>query len=378
MEMLLFFLLPVVSAIILLFLYKKEVTIVEAIGIVIPSFIIIGIAYAISYHSNTTSVEYLGDYAVKATHYDSWDEWVTKTCTRTVPCGRNSNGSTIYRTETYDCSHMEYHSDIWELTMASGEKHFVDESTFKKIVKKWNVKEVFLDMNRDFYTKDGDAQYYVWDNNIKTIADFTYENTYTNKIKASKSIFAFEDISKEIADSLNLFEYPKVVDYIQNPINGYKNATPADIQSLRAINGLYGQKYQVRVFLNVFYNKKIDISKKQQSYWVGGNKNELVINVGLDSISNKILWVDAFSWMDNPKLEIETEQLIYHQGKLNINELSNFLLQEIPKSWKRKEFKDFDYLSIELTKTQFYIIFFVLLTYIVISSIYFIKNDLKN
>ena len=95
-------------------------------------------------------------------------------------------------------------------------------------------------------------------------------------------------------------------------------------------------------------------------------------------MSNKLLWVDAFSWMDEPKLEVKTEQFIRDLDTLNIVKTSDYLYKEIPTSWKRKEFKDFDYLSIELTETQFYVTLFIVIAYVIISSIIFIKNDLKN
>lgn len=378
MELLLFLIIPVVVALLLLFFYKKEVTIQEAIGIVIPSFIIIGICYAVSYFSLTNSTEYYGDYAVKITHYDDWDEWIHRTCTRQVACGTDSKGRTRYRTETYDCSYRDYHPDRWVITTKSGNELYIDEPIYNKIRKQWNVKEHFKDMHRHYYTKDGDAKYYVWDDNISTLFDITTTHNYTNKIKASKSIFAFEDISKKEAKKLGLFDYPKVVDYEQNPINGYRKITKADEQSLRMVNGLYGAKHEIRVFLNCFYNKDLSISKKQQSYWVGGNKNEFVINVCLDSLSNKLLWIDAFSWMDEPKLEVKTEQFIRDLDTLNIVKASDYLYNEIPTSWKRKEFKDFDYISIELTETQFYVTLFIVIAYVIISSIIFIKNDYKN
>lgn len=378
MELLLFFIIPIIVALLLLFFYKKEVTISEALGIVIPSFIIIGLCYLISYINLTQSVEYHGDYAVKITHYDEWDEWVHRICTRQVPCGTDSKGRVRYRTETYDCSYRDYHPERWVITTNSNDELYVDKVMFDKIKHLWNVEEHFLDMHRDYYTIDGDAQYYEWDNNTSKLFDITTTHSYTNKIKASKSIFAFEDIDHTEAKDIGLFDYPKVVDYEQNPINGYRKITKADEQSLRMVNGLYGGKYQIRVFLNCFYNKDLSISKKQQSYWVGGNKNEFVINVCLDSLSNKLLWIDAFSWMDEPKLEVKTEQFIRDLDTLNMSKISEFLYKEIPTSWKRKEFEDFEYLSIELTETQFYITLFILIFYVIISSIIFIKNDLKN
>ena len=89
------FIVPIVISIGLVYFYKKEVVLVETALIVFPSFLIIGICYAISYYSLTNSIEYLGDYAVKITHYDDWDEWVHQTCTRSVPCGVDSKGLPI-------------------------------------------------------------------------------------------------------------------------------------------------------------------------------------------------------------------------------------------------------------------------------------------
>lgn len=378
MELFLFFIIPIVIALLLLFFYKKEITLLEAIGIIIPSFIIIGICYAVSYSNLTSSTEYYGDYATKITHYDDWDEWVHRTCTRHIPCGVDSKGRTKYRTETYDCSYRRYHPERWIISTKNDDELYIDKLTYDKIRKMWGVEKHVMDMHRHYYTKDGDAQYYLWNDNLSTLYDITTSHNYTNKIKASKSIFAFEDISKKEAQKLGLLDYPPVIEYEQNPINGYRKITKADEQSLRKINGFYGAKYQIRVFVNCFYNRDLSISKKQQSYWVGGNKNEFVINVCLDSLSNKLLWVDAFSWMDEPTLEVKTEQYLRDIDSLDIVKLSNFLYDEIPQLWKRKEFTDFDYLSIELTETQFYTTLSILLIYIIISSIIFVKNDLTN
>ena len=242
----------------------------------------------------------------------------------------------------------------------------------------WNVEEHFLDMNRDYYTKDGDAQYYVWNNKLRTLYDITTAHNYQNRIKASKSIFAFENINDKEAQKLGLFQYPELIDYEQNPINGYRSINKLDKQSISSLNGFYGAKYQIRLYVNCFYNKDISISKKQQSYWVGGNKNEFVINVCLDSLTNKLLWVDAFSWMDKPTLEIKTEQFLTEIDTLDFPKLSNFLFKEIPTSWKRKEFKDFEYITVELTEAQFYIILIIVILYLIISSYICVVNDEKN
>ena len=144
------------------------------------------------------------------------------------------------------------------------------------------------------------------------------------------------------------------------------------------INSVFGEKYQFRTFLLFYYNKDILVSEKQRSYWVGGNKNEFIICIGLDSITNKIQWANCFSWMDEPRLEVYTEQYINDQDSLDITDLGLFLEKQIPSEWKRKEFKDFDYMKIELTTSQYIGILIFILLYNIGISIFIIKNDFKN
>ena len=100
-------------------------------------------------------------------------------------------------------------------------------------------------------------------------------------------------------------------------------------------------------------NKPIEVSEQQKIYWEGGNKNELVICVGLDSLNN-IKWNNTFSWCDAPELEIKIKSHLNENEKLNIPELCNFIENNL-NSWKRKEFKDFDYINSMLTVITSYV-----------------------
>ena len=94
------FVLPFVVAIFLLIFFRKETTWYEYLLLIVPSILVFFITRAIMIGYNTTDTEYLGDYITKVRHYDEWDEWIHRTCTRQVPCGKDSNGNTRYRTET--------------------------------------------------------------------------------------------------------------------------------------------------------------------------------------------------------------------------------------------------------------------------------------
>ena len=45
-----------------------------------------------------------------------------------------------------------------------------------------------------------------------------------------------------------------------------------------------------------FFNGSESVVKKQKSYWEGGNENELVLCVGMDSLTGTVNWAQTFSW----------------------------------------------------------------------------------
>lgn len=362
----------------MLVFYRKETVWFEYLFVVVPSLVSYFVIRSIIVAVETQSVEYLGAYAARITHYDEWDEWIHRTCTRRVRTG-TINGKAVYRTQTYDCSYREYHPEKWEITDNNGATFYIDKQEYEYLSRLWNTPQRFMDMKRDYYTIDGDAQYYEWDNNINTIRNITYPRSYQNKVKASKSIFNFEEIEKEDIMLYGLHDYPKVSNnYIQDCVIGYRGNDTKGVKHINYINSTLGDKCQFRCYLLFFYNKDILSSEKQRSYWVGGNKNEFTICVGLDSLTNKVQWVNAFSWMDSPTLEIYTEQYINSKEHLNIDSLGYFLEKNIPSKWKRKEFKDFNYLKIELSPTQYTWILVLTLIINVLISILVVKNNIKN
>lgn len=372
------FVIPFIVAIFLFWKYRKETVWWEYIVLIVPSTLIAILIKFCMVSYEVSSTEYLGSYVNKITHYDDWDEWIVKRCTRQVACGRTPKGRTIYRSESYDCSYKQNHDDEWYMTDNSNNDIEIGKDEFHRIKNIWKTPEVFLDMNRHYYTKDGDAQYYTWDNNENTIRTLTKTHKYENKVKVSKSVFNFESISEKEAKELNLFDYPEIKNYDQNPVLGYKRNNSLDTKKVQYINGMYGKTNQFRLYMICFYNQNMDIAFKQKSYWVGGNKNEFVVCVGLDSLTNKVLWSKAFSWEDKPTLETYTEQYFVGEEYFNISKYCDWLKPRIASQWKRKNFEDFDYLKVELSSTQYTWIFILTLLYNIGISIFVIKNDFKN
>ena len=370
--------LPFIISIFLLIFFKKYIVWWEYICLVIVSILFTLLLKSVFIASLEYDTEYLGGYITKITHYDEWDEWIHKTCTRQVPCGRDSKGHTIYRTETYDCSYREYHPERWTYTdNYNREEYFYNKSYFDAAMKELgHPKMVFRDMHRHYYRIDGDAQDYFYDGTVQHIRPLVWSETYRNKILASHSIFKFEDIDDEEADSLGLFRYPDVNDNDQAVILGFKAGKKVHKQ-YKYINSVYGSKKQFRIYVLVFRDKPLEISEKQKSYWQGGNKNEFVLCLGYNTKKGTIDWCNPFSWCDKPELEVATKRYFRNHPKMDLSEYPQWLENHLH-LWKRKEFKDFDYIENELTKGQSIALLIIILIFDIFVSILFIGNEATN
>ena len=314
----------------------------------------------------------------KITHYDEWDEWIERTCTRTVHDGYDKDGHEITHEEEYDCSYREYHPERWCYTDNYNREHyFYSKAEFDRAMAELGYpKSVFRDMHRHYYRIDGDAQDYFYDNSIPHLRPLVWEHSYKNKIQASHSIFKFEDISDSEADSLGLYRYPNVTDYDQDVVLGFKCGKEVH-KRYKYINSMYGARKQFRMYVLVFRNQPLEISEKQKSYWQGSNKNEFVICLGYNTKTGRIDWCNPFSWCDKPDLEIATKRYFRENPKMNLANYPMWLESHL-NLWKRKEFKDFDYIENELTKGQAIAFFIIILIMNIVMSVFLIGNEDTN
>ena len=301
--------------------------------------------------ASMSATEYWGGYVEKITYYEPWDEMVTKT--REVCVGHDEDGNPIYETETYQ--EREYHREEWSYVSSfSRFEMFINEKTYNKMKAKLNRAPVFRDMHRNYYRIDGDAYDIYWDRTVDHCFDLTSAKTYQNRIKASEShtIFRYSNITASEAKELGLKEYPEIEDFhSQNPIIGGKPSI-YDINEIRYINAVHGDRHQFRTYILIFDGNKSDVetAEMQKGYWQGGNKNEFIVCLGV--IGDSVAWCSPFSWCDEPKLELLTRSYFIDHPKLDIKKYGQWLDYKIEGNWNRKEFADFKYIKIGLTETQ--------------------------
>ena len=364
----LIFLIPIITAGILAFKFREKTALWEYAVVLVPSLLLFfALKYSFVYISSLDK-EYLSDLVSKITYYEDWDETVMVTHTRTVSCGKGKT-----RTETYVVPERRYHPKRYVYETVTGETNDVSEDEYKLICYKLNMPAVFKDMHRSYRSKDGDAYVTSWNRTRENSYPVTWTHLYQNKVKASSySIFKYGNMSEEEIKENKLFDYPEIKNNDQNPILGF-NATDTDIDAVRYLNGYRGPKNQIHVFILCFNNPSLEVAEMQKAYWQGGNKNEFVVCLGVKN--NTVIWCNPFSWSDEPMLEVKTRDYFIKHPDINFKDYAEWLDTQIDKNWHRKEFNDFNYLSIELSIDWYIAILIIILCYNVGISYWVITNE---
>lgn len=339
---------PALFAIAALVFFRKRIAFWEPFVPIAATALLILFFRYIGIESLTKDTEYWGNYVTEVRWYQDWDEWITRTCTRSVPCGTDSKGNTQYCTETYDCSYRDYHPEYWTMVLNDGSELNISQSYYNALKAKFGTASVFVDMHRDYYTDDGDMYYSTYPNTYAAFEFYASEHSYENKVQASTSIFNYPEVTKEEFAKYGLYDYPEVKDDALQAVlapAGYK-VTAAEQKKFDYINGMLGLDKKIRVWVCLYYYESDKAGFMQEAYWKRGNKNELItcIGVGKDGTIN---WVHVFGWSKNKLIEVETRDYVYAQKKLDLAKFGDWLFTEVKTNWVKTSFEEFEYLSIQ-------------------------------
>lgn len=288
-----------------------------------------------SFYTATWDTEYWTSF-VSSSEY--WEEW-TERCTRTVTDDKGNS-----HTETY----YVYHGPEYYVKTTSHESVSVDYDTFKRLASKYGnkTKKSVWHPGQSSWG-DGNMFYTVWNGPDVNQEVCNTTHRYTNKIHANPGVFNFVKYTKEEAASLGLHQYPGLYNYYAcSSLIGMKN--PQADWMLQLLNAKYGPTHQVRVWVVVFDASKQSVSTgiAQENFWEGGNKNELCICIGLKAGVPD--WCHTFSWTDNQYVKINIRNFVQNMKSMDWAELTKFVSKEIETDWQRKNFKDFDYISVQV------------------------------
>lgn len=338
--------------------YKKQVTWWELLLGPLASTLLVVISYYSMKSVALSDVEYNGHLIVAARYYEPYDTWVKKTCSYTTCSG--SGKSRTCTTHYYDCSYCDHTEASYSMIDSEGFEISISREKYLQLKQQWKTTPHFIELDRnikyhDGCGKDGDAYEIHWDGKKSSSETYTSKREFSNILKCNHSAFNYPVIEESVVKKEGLFEYPVIEEYgYQKSVLGLHNIKLT--KYLDYLNGAYGKKYKVRVYTLFFKNKDISTAFKQEAYWDGGNQNEIVVCIGLNS-KNHITWVKPFSWCDNRLVLVDIKDDLLEAKILNEEVFYTIYKNAIVKSWKYKSFEDFDYLSFEPTIRQLWFVY---------------------
>lgn len=356
-------LIPIIVSIVLLTVFKHKIVWWEIIApFIISAFVIVAVKSAAEY-SLTTDTEWFGTYAANAKYYEDWDEKVSCRHSYNCNCSTDSEGNESCSTCYMHFYDVDYHAPYWTIETVSNEKIYIAKTQYENLVNQFGNSS-FIELNRNYHSDDGDMYVTKYDGHEFKMEPVFIERTYVNKVQNSTSVFNFSAIDKNL---IKVVDYSGIYNnYKQNHILG-DAVLPANVKDLAEnmlaiINAKLGVSKQAKIIFVLYKNKPLQVAIDQESYWKGGNKNELIVSIGVDN-DNKVQWSYVFSWTDVNILKVEVRDRILDQKdkSFDVIQAIDDTHGLVEKKWKRKHFRDFDYLTVEPPLWGYVTAFFVTL-----------------
>jgi hypothetical protein len=324
------------------------------------------IFYYIGIDVATKDKEYLGNYVTEIRYYEPWNEYIHRTCSMKV-------GKT---TTYYDCSYVQYHSAHWAEILDDKSEIPISENKYNELKNRFNSNYVFYDMHRHYHSIDGDMYYTQFMGQEDKLEPYFSTESYTNKVQASYSTFNFPEVKEKDVKDFNLFEYPKLeYDNKYDAILSHGYKVPASAQKkFEYLNARLGLSKQVRVWVLLFNANERKSAYMQRGYWKGGNKNEFIACIGMNK-DGSVAWFESMGWSQNKLIDVETRNYVLAQSNLDLTKFGDFMISEVNTNWVRTDFKQFDYLEIDVPNWAIWVTWIVSIVSCIGLSIWIVNNQ---
>lgn len=356
---------PILVAVFLLIFFRSKVLWWEALipfVIVLPT--IFGIK-AISYYSQVGDTEYWGGWVTEIRYYEDWSETVIETYTTT-----DSKGHTQVRTRMKNVYHPPSHVCF----DSNGESFRISNLTYNDLSNKIGGTQLWKDMHRMHNGNDGDMYYQMWSGSDENLIPTVTEHSYVNKIQGSRSIHNYEEVDQE---KYELIDYPSTGVFTMPSIIGYRteDADKAD-ERLRFWNAKLGAKKQVRMWFILFNDKPLEAGLEQEAYWIGGNKNEIVVCIGI--ARGKVDWCHVFSWSKEEIVKINIRNYIASQNKLDLYDAVEYTAAQVDVGFVKRDFEEFDYIDINMGGWAIFFVYLITILATCGVGAWAVLNDLED
>lgn len=303
----LLFSIPVLVCIYLLLRHRKETTFWEYLLMFLPSIIGFYIYENYGGEQNILDTRWINVEAVSVRDYST---------------GLKDTNCNICKRPT------NRYKDYYTVKLSNGKEVEIQESLFERYKNYWGnekTKKVRVENDSVHLTE------YYWNKDIRNCLVITFPEVYQNYLQNSRCLY---DLGKRISDidaeKMGLYKYSPT-GFIHKK-NHYWKAIQKTVYGLEFT--VPDSTYALFEFLATFPNfrpivllykngEPASIAEKQRSYWDGGNSNEVVFCVGIDSLHN-IKWSSSFSWSRYPIFEKNVLKNSLKAGKkLDLEDVAN-------------------------------------------------------
>ena len=329
---------PAITCVVLYFLFHHKLVWWEPFVCWGPSVLLIALFVFGAEGLQTSDTEWLTDKTVRVEYHEEytreWEEW--------VPPQTDDKGNVTVpgHWET----HTEFHPEHWDKVNSSGSNWRVTKAEYNRIKGEWkSSKEIYTDLHHpdqrhNFGDGRGDMFHIDWPRTHGTIQPIAWTQSYENRIQATdNSVFKFPKISPE--RQKQLFNLPLPDKNYNTPAilgDGGSEQFEANKELMRW-NAKIGPRSENgyakagRLWILIFNGSKdVQDAIDQESYWQGGNKNELTLCIGVDKNYN-VNWTYVISWTKNERLKIDIRDFPTIGEKLNLHKIVEYMGKESEK-----------------------------------------------
>lgn len=294
------------------------------------AFLIAGIFHWGALRSSTGDYETWSGEITNATFHPYWKERYTEEESYTEGSGKKAVTKTRTVTKYRD------HSEYWDANTTLFRDREITEDLFNTIRHKFKSYE--RESGHRSGLVRGDPNVYVAYNKTGYCFPVTQWVHFENRIKAVPTLFQFAKVPKDIP----VLSYPQNKDWLASDRvagTARKTVTP---YALDCLNARLGASKKVNLILVGFEGQDSEIGQWQQSAWVGGKKNDLVLCY--DTSETPAKWAFCFGWSEQDVVKRSLETIASTDGvsDATLPEIE----QEIIQDYQIEKWKKFNYINI--------------------------------
>ena len=340
----LFYIIALVPSIIggILFIFNKNINIGEWLGSTAIAFLISGCMHFFAIYSMTADIQTLSGEITHISHFPRWVEEYQERHEETYTTGSGKNAQT--HTRVWYTTEHDTHPEHWIAFLSFGrinEAKDISLETFNAI--KANFGGVIEDGGKQSCNHfsgsfdGGDNNIYRTSNKTGYIYPVTTTAYFENRVKAAPTVFSFIKVPTNVP----VYNWPENPNWMASDrLLGVAGISPLEFDRM---NSRLGYHKRVNVIIVGFNSADSMLGKWQESKWIGGKKNDLVITYGFEG--KKVLWTYCFGWTEQDICKRNLENIVIE------NSIDNALLPLIEKevrfSYVIKDWTKFSYIQIE-------------------------------